>query len=639
MMDCPIDSGSFLETTLKMLPARPGVYVMKDKAGNVIYVGKAVNLRHRVRSYFQRGAGANSFKIRELVRHVAQVETIITATELEALILECNLIKQHRPKFNIRLKDDKNYLYVKIDVQSPWPRVYTTRRVLNDGARYFGPYSSSRSLHATLDVLKKIFPYRSCDLDIPASPGEQRVGDKGKVSGRPLRPCLDYHIHRCLGPCIGATTQEEYAQVIQEVILFLEGKSDRVVEMVRARMEAAAEQLDFERAALYRDQLQAIQQVIERQRVISTAGGDQDVIAFARDDGQACVQVFFIRGGKLIGRDHFVLQGTAGSDDREVMAGFLQQFYDTAPYVPPEIVLQIEAEEMTILEAWLRSKRGNGVTLIVPRNGEQKDLVNMVAENAAETLAMLRAQWLADARKTSGALVELQEALNLPTMPRRIECYDISNIAGTAAVGSMVVFEQGVPKNGEYRRFKIKTVAGIDDYAMLQEVLRRRFKRLAEAATVAGETADAVQASAWLQRPDLVVVDGGKGQLSAARRVMAELGLDDIPTVGLAKEQEEVFLPDRSEPVLLPRTSQALYLLQRLRDEAHRFALAYHQRLRQAQGLRSVLDEVPGIGPRRKAALLQRFGTVEGIRAASVEELASVKGMTRSLAERLKEYL
>lgn len=621
-----------LETTLKMLPTRPGVYVMKDKAGNVIYVGKAVNLRHRVRSYFQRGAGANSFKIRELVRHVAQVETIVTATELEALILECNLIKQHRPKFNIRLKDDKNYLYVKIDVRSPWPRVYTTRRVLNDGARYFGPYSSSRSLHATLDVLKKIFPYRSCDLDIPATPGI-------KEAGHPRRPCLDYHIHRCLGPCIGATTPEEYAQVIQEVILFLEGKSDRVAEMVRARMEAAAEQLDFERAALYRDQLQAIQQVIERQRVLSTAGGDQDVIAFARDDGQACVQVFFIRGGKLIGRDHFVLQGTAGSDDREVMAGFLQQFYDTAPYVPPEIVLQIEAEEMDILEAWLRSKRGNGVVLTVPRSGEQKDLVDMVAENAAETLAMLRAQWLADARKTGGALVELQEALQLPAMPRRIECYDISNIAGTAAVGSMVVFEQGVPKNSEYRRFKIKAVEGIDDYAMLQEVLRRRFKRLAEAAVPTGEIMEAAQPTGWQQRPDLVVVDGGKGQLNAARQVMAELGLEDIPTVGLAKGQEEVFLPDRSEPLLLPRTSQALYLLQRIRDEAHRFALAYHQRLRQVKGLRSALDEIPGIGPKRKAALLRRFGTVDGIRSASVEELASVEGMTRSLAERIKEYL
>lgn len=615
-----------------MLPARPGVYVMKDKAGSIIYVGKAVNLRHRVRSYFQRGAGANSFKIRELVRHVAQVETIVTATELEALILECNLIKQHRPKFNVRLKDDKNYLYVKIDVQSPWPRVYTTRRVINDGARYFGPYSSSRSLHATLDILKKIFPYRSCNLDIPPAPGI-------KEASRPLRPCLDYYIHRCLGPCIGATTPAEYAQVIQEVILFLEGKSERVITMVRAQMEAAAERLDFERAALYRDQLQAIQQVIERQRVLSTTGGDQDIIAFARDDGQACVQVFFIRGGKLIGRDHYILQGTAGSDDREVMAGFLQQFYDTAPYVPPEIVLQMEAEEMQILEAWLRSKRGNGVTLIVPRNGEQKDLVDMAAENAAETLAMLRAQWLADARKTGGALVELQEALQLPAMPRRIECYDISNIAGTAAVGSMVVFEQGIPKNREYRRFRIKTVEGIDDYAMLQEVLRRRFKRLAEAAASAGEVIEAAQPTGWQQRPDLVIVDGGKGQLSAARQVMVELGLEDIPVVGLAKGQEEVFLPGRSEPLLLPRTSQALYLLQRIRDEAHRFALAYHQRLRQVQGLRSVLDEIPGIGPKRKAALLQRFGTVDGIRSASIEELASVEGMTRSLAERIKEYL
>jgi excinuclease ABC subunit C len=607
---------------------------MRDKGGNVIYVGKAINLRNRVRSYFHRTTGMGSFKIKELVLHIAHLETIVTESELEALILECNLIKKHRPKFNIRLKDDKNYLYVKIDVNSPWPRVYTTRRVVKDGARYFGPYGSARSIRSTLDVLKKIFPYRSCDMEI---------------FGQERRPCLDFHIHRCLGPCIGATTQEEYAQVIRQVVLFLEGKSDQVAEWVRQHMEDAAARLDYERAAIYRDQLQAIRQVVERQKVLSTTTGDEDVIAFARDDGQACVQVFFIRGGKLIGREHFVLQGTQGSDDREIMGSFLQQFYDSAPYVPGEIVLQIEAEEMGILQTWLRQKRGNGLTITVPTQGEKRDLVNMVAENAGETLAALRAQWLADARKTGGALVELQQQLGLPALPTRIECYDISNISGTQAVGSMVVFDKGVPKNSEYRRFKIKTVEGANDFAMLQEVLRRRFRRAQRAPASGGEGAgepaseaaagDEASQGGWTARPGLLIVDGGKGQLSAAREVMEELGVGDVPTVGLAKEREELFLPGQTDPVVLPRTSQALYLVQRIRDEAHRFALAYHQRLRKDAGLRSALDEVPGIGPRRKAALLKRFGTVSGIRAATLEELMQVPGMTKPQAERLKELL
>ncbi len=633
-----------LQPTLKTLPARPGVYLMRDRAGVIIYVGKAINLRNRVRSYFHRTSGQGSFKIKELVLHIAQLETIVTESELEALILECNLIKKHRPKYNIRLKDDKNYLYVKIDVASPWPRVYTTRRVTKDGARYFGPYGSARSIRATLDVLKKIFPYRSCDMDI---------------TGQERRPCLDFHIHRCLGPCIGAASSEDYAQVIQQVVLFLEGKSDQVAEWVHQRMTTAAEALDYERAAIYRDQLAAIRQVIERQKVLSTTTGDEDVIAFARDDGEACAQVFFIRGGKLIGREHFVLQGTQGSDDKEVMGSFLQQFYDSAPYVPGEIVLQIEAEEMGILQSWLKQKRGNGLTITVPHEGEKKDLVNMVAENAAETLAALRSQWLADAKKTGGALVELQRELGLPTLPMRIECYDISNISGTSSVGSMVVFEKGVPRNSEYRRFKIKAVEGANDFASLQEVLRRRFKRLATpaAAPVATETAEAgadVSQPApdgqtspaeeplqggWAAKPGLLIVDGGKGQLSAAREVMEELGVADVPTVGLAKEREELFLPGESEPVLLPRTSQGLYLVQRIRDEAHRFALAYHQRLRKETSLKSALDEVTGIGPRRKSALLKQFGTVAGVRAASLDELMQTPGMTRPLAELIKELL
>jgi excinuclease ABC subunit C len=440
------------------------------------------------------------------------------------------------------------------------------------------------------------------------------------------------------------------------------GKSDQVAEWVHQRMTAAAEAMDYESAAVYRDQLAAIRQVIERQKVLSTTTGDEDVIAFARDDGEACAQVFFIRSGKLIGREHFVLQGTEGSNDKEVMGSFLQQFYDSAPYVPGEIVLQIEAEEMGILQAWLKQKRGNGLTITVPREGEKKDLVNMVAENAAESLAALRAQWLVDAKKTGGALVELQRELGLPTLPTRIECYDISNISGASSVGSMVVFDKGVPRNSEYRRFKIKTVEGANDFASLQEVLRRRFKRIAApaaapappaspgehpGATVEGQPAAAGQPiqpnetpqEGWAARPGLLIVDGGKGQLSAAREVMEELGVGDVPTVGLAKEREELFLPGLDEPVLLPRTSQGLYLVQRIRDEAHRFALAYHQRLRKETSLKSALDEVTGIGPRRKSALLKRFGAVAGVRAASVDELMQTPGMTRPLAELIKELL
>jgi len=623
---------------LQTLPAKPGVYLMKDVTGRVIYVGKAVSLRNRVRSYFHDPSGLYP-RTRQLVMETADLEYIVTQTELEALILECTLIKKHRPRFNVRLKDDKNYLYIKVDVPSPWPRVFTTRRMLQDGARYFGPFASSQSVRETLDLLRKLFPYITCDREI---------------TGQDNRPCLYYYIHRCLGPCIGKATPEEYRLVIDGVIRFLEGKQEKVVADLRERMTIAAESLQFERAAAYRDQLQAIERVTAKQKVLSSRLVDQDVIALARANSDACVEVFFIRGGKLTGREHFALEGTQGSDDGEVLRSFVQQFYDSAPQVPPEIILPDALDEMRVIEEWLHSKRGTKVSFTVPRRGTKRDLVQMATENASEALAQLRAQWLADAQKTGSALVELQEHLNLPTMPLRIECYDISNIQGTSAVGSMVVFEKGVPKNSDYRRFQIKTVAGANDYAMLQEVLRRRFKRQRKSPVPSPQSAvpspqspgagvekgeEATPADTWAILPDLLIVDGGKGQLSAAREVMVELGVDHIPTVGLAKEHEEIFAPGNPEPIVLPRTSQSLYLVQRIRDEAHRFALAYHQRLRQARGLRSALDDVPGIGPKRKAAMLKRFGSVKGIREASVEDLAAVPGMTRALAEKVKEYL
>jgi excinuclease ABC subunit C len=623
--------GVQLDERLSALPAKPGVYLMKDTQGQIIYVGKAVSLRNRVRSYFHAPAG-HVPKVRRLVEHIADFEFIVTSSELEALILECNLIKKHRPHYNVRLKDDKHYPYIKISLQEAFPRIYTVRRMENDGARYFGPHTSSKAVYQTMELLRKLFPYLTC---------------KREITGKDKRPCLYYYIGRCAGPCIGAVSQEEYRALVEQIILFLEGKQERIVDDLQRKMAVAAQALDFERAATLRDQIQALHRVIEKQKIIDAAQSDQDVIAFAREDGQACVQTFFIRGGKLIGREYFVLTGTQDEDDLQIMSSFVKQFYDEAAYIPPAILLQHEVDEALIIAQWLRQKRGTKVTVQVPRRGKGRELVQMAAENAAETLAHLRAQWAADQARQVTALDELQKYLDLDAAPTRIECYDISNIQGRAATGSMVVFGKGVPRKSEYRRFQIKTVTGADDYAMLQEVLRRRFRRAASRQ----QTAESRQQEAdrkdtevgeqegWGVMPDLLIVDGGKGQLSAALEVMGEMGVDHIPAIGLAKQHEEVFVPGRSSPVLLPRDSEGLYLLQRVRDEAHRFAIGYHRQLRQRTGLRSRLDDIPGIGAKRRQALLKRFGSLQAIRDASLEELAAVQGMSRAVAEKVKERL
>ena len=606
-----------IKERLSSLPAKPGVYLMKDAAGKVIYVGKAIRLRDRVRSYFH-SAGGQTRKVRRLVQHLTDFEFIVTGSELEALILECNLIKKYRPRYNVRLKDDKRYPYIKITLQEDFPRIYTVRRMENDGARYFGPYTSSKAVRQTMELLRKLFPYLTC---------------KREITGRDRRPCLYYHIGRCAGPCIGAVSPEEYRALIEQIILFLEGKQERIVSRLQRDMEEAAQALNFERAAALRDQIQALQQVIEKQKVVLAARSDQDVIAFAREDGQACVQIFFIRGGKLIGREYFVLTGTQDVESPEIMTSFVKQFYDKAAYIPSNILLQHNIDEALVIEGWLRKKRGTKVTIRVPRRGKGRQLVQMVAENAVDTLTQLQAEWAAEQARQVTALDELQTHLDLAQAPTRIECYDISNIQGKSATGSMVVFVKGVPRKSDYRRFRIKRVAGADDYAMLQEVLSRRFKR------VASEQQRGIAEEGWGILPDLLIVDGGKGQLNAALKVMAELGVDHIPAIGLAKQREEVFVPGRSKPILLRRDSEALYLLQRVRDEAHRFAITYHRRLRQGKGLTSALDNVPGIGPKRRQALLRRFGSVEAIREASVEELVTVKGMSREVAERVKEQL
>ncbi len=612
-----MEVSSTVQQQLDTLPTKPGVYLMKDAEGNVIYVGKTINLRNRVRSYFHASA-RKSPKVGRLAARVAALDFIITDTELEALILECNLIKKHRPRYNVRLKDDKRYPYIKITWQEDYPHIYVVRRMVRDGARYYGPFTASWAVHQTLELLRKMFPYLTC---------------KRNITGQDERACLYYHIGRCAGPCIGAISKEEYRAMMERICLFLEGKTDEILSGLQAQMSEAAEQLDFERAATLRDQIRALERVVEHQKIVSGELEDQDVVAFARQDGDACVQVFFIRQGRLIGREYFVLESTADDDAEEIMTSFLKQFYDGAAQVPPEILLPQHTEEAMIIQSWLKSRRGADVVLRVPGSGIGQELVQMAAANAAETLKHLRAQWMIDESRHVEALTELQEHLGLLEAPTRIECYDISNIQGMAATGSMVVFVKGVPRKSDYRRFKIKSVEGADDYAMMQEVLRRRFGRMQENS----ERADSK--SAWAIPPDLIIVDGGKGQLNAAREALEEYGLEETPIVGLAKKREEIFAPGQSDPIVLPADSPGLFLVQRIRDEAHRFAIEYHRKLRDRASLASILEEVPGIGPKRRRALLKRFNSLEALREASVEELASVTGITRELAERLQEHL
>ena len=621
---------------LKATPAKPGVYLMRDGSGDVLYVGKAAGLRSRVSSYFASSANLPR-KIVNMVGKVADYEYIVTESEQEALILECNLIKEHQPPFNARLKDDKSYPFIKIDVSEDFPQVYITRRVNKDGSRYFGPFASAGSVRRTLNLLKKLFPYRSCTKTI---------------TGNDARPCLDYHIHRCIGPCIGAVDKQEYAEVIDQVILFLEGKTNKVVGSIKRRMLDAADSLEFEKAAVLRDQLTAIEKVNEGQKVLHLTSENVDVIATAPGSREAWVEVFFIRQGKLIGRDNFLMAGTQDDEPNKILTAFVKQFYDATPYVPPRILLQHPLEEADSIVKWLREKRKGNVRLHVPQRGEKRRLVQMVAENAEQGLEQLRVKQTSDTAAMDAAMLELQEALSLPYPPKRIECYDISNIQGTNAVGSMVVFENAKPKKAHYRRFQIKSVKGVDDYSMMREMLTRRFKRLSQSRkpreldalegdveSAAVSNGNASSKNAWGIEPDLVLIDGGKGHLGAALQVFLELGINDIPLASLAKENEELFIPMMSESILLPRNSQGLYLVQRARDEAHRFAITFHRERRSKKSVQSALDLVPGIGPKRKRMLIRRFGSVRGVSSASVDEIAAVPGMTLSLARSVKNYV
>jgi len=692
---------------LRALPAQPGVYLMKDRGGEVVYVGKAASLRNRVRSYFQTPYGKEP-RVRALVRRIADFEFIVTESVQEALLLENLLIKQRKPFFNARLKDDKTYPYIKIDLSEAFPQVYFTRRIQADGARYFGPFASAGSVRKTMDLLKKLFPYRSCTK---------------VITGTDERACLEFHINRCVAPCTGEADADAYREVIHQVLRFLEGDSESVERDLQAAMERAAEDMRFERAAVLRDQLRAIASVSERQKVVSNRNEDADVVALAYDKGEAWIELFRVRRGKLIGRDHFVMEGGEAEDESALIEQFVQQFYEASTDVPASLLTQHPIENAEAVAEWLSGKRGKRVTVSSPQRGDKRRLVQMAAANAMEALTQKRIKWLHESDKALRALAELQEELNLPDLPRRIECYDISNIQGTNSVGSMVVFENGRPKTAHYRRFQIKGVGGVDDYASMQEMLRRRFRRLGEAraegdggvsgtlsrrdaassplvgrgggggdgdaegVSVGGERAidrhsseggnlasfearkaphpplpmrgeDAANAAgegtgdddengerttapgdSFGFTPGLVIIDGGKGHLSAAQQVFLELGVTDVPLCSLAKREEEVFLPHAPEPARLERQSQGLYLLQRVRDEAHRFAVTYHRQRRSRAATRSRLDDAPGVGPKRRRELVRRFGSASGVQSASVEEIASLKGMSRESAERLKAFL
>jgi excinuclease ABC subunit C len=614
-----------LQATLKDLPDRPGVYLMRDARGTVVYVGKAQSLRHRVRSYWQKampsGAPGEVQRIRSALDRVAEVDYTLTDSVSEALLLEANLIKRYQPRFNVRLKDDKSYPYIKVTLAEDFPRIERTRKLIDDGSRYFGPYASASSVDESMNLIRRLFPFRTCTVQI-------RDGERALQ-----RPCLLYHIKRCQGPCIEAIPKEAYRADIAQVELFLEGRQEAVVDALRAEMETAAERLEFERAAALRDKVRAIERTMESQKMAAFARTELDLIGLARRDNQAAVQLFAVRAGSLVGRDVFLLEAVRDVPDDEVLASFLQQYYARATSIPPRVLVPSGLGEAGDLEAFLATRRGGVVHIQVPRRGEKRSLMELAARNADETLAREQARWLADQGKTLGALEELADALGLPGPPMRIECYDISTFQGRETVGSMVVFEEGRPRSGEYRRFRIRSVTDRpDDFASHQEVLRRRFRR----ATSGEEGSE--EERRW-SMPDLVVIDGGKGQVSAALEVLEERGLAELPLVGLAKEREELFLPSRATPVLLPATSPALYLVQRLRDEAHRFAITYHRSLRSKRAVRSAFDELPGVGPKRRAALLRVFGSAKRVREAPVEQIAAVPGIGPALAARIKTGL
>jgi excinuclease ABC subunit C len=650
-----------IDQQLARLPDQPGVYKFYDAKGALLYVGKAQSLRSRVRSYFLKSATLEPHK-RQMVTEIADIQYLLAETPTQALHFEADLVRHERPRYNVKLRDDKHYPYIRINVQDPWPTTMVARRMQRDGGRYFGPFTDATSVRQTLDTINRLFPHILCN----------RV-----ITGNDPRACLYYHIKRCPAPCIGAINNEDYRQIVDQMVGFLDGKSDKVLADMRHEMEAAAETLEFERAADLRDRIRAAERVVTQQQIVYSSIADEDIVGVHHEGPYSAVQVFLIRGGRLIGREHFVLEGHGEETESEIVWSFVIQYYSQTTDIPDELVLPMMLEDTDAIKVWLTDRRTEGgskskrkVRVTAPMLGDKRKLVELATNNAREVLEKLRAQWLADEARTTGAVVELQECLELPQMPNRIECYDISHVQGTNQVASMVVFENGQPYRSAYRRFKIKHELGSNDVLSMQEVIGRRFRRaltgqLRRAGEVGswetveptpneGITQDGASVEAepepepeggWAEMPDLVIIDGGVAQLNAALEVLDGMEITELPVVGLAKENEEIYVRDRATgralqtPVLLPRTSQAMYLVQRIRDEAHRFAITYHRQVRARTGLRSALDEVQGIGPKRKRELLRRFGSVRGIRAATLEELAAVPGMSLKQAKVLKTSL
>ena len=601
MMMGDLEQQAYILEKVSHLPTTPGVYLWRDKYQRIIYVGKAINLRNRVRSYVQQDVN-RSVKVTAMMRRAWDVETIQTKTEMEALILEATLIKEHHPKYNIMLRDDKTYPYVKVTVQEEYPRLFMTRRLERDGAKYFGPFTDVTAVHHVLRILRSYYPLRTCK------------------SMKVERPCLQYHMHYCEGPCMNYVTVESYRKYIDDIVALFEGKQVQVIQEITSKMEQASEDLEFELAAKYRDDLLSIQKVQEKQRMV-TQRGDMDVLGMAIDGPMACIQLFFIRSGRLLGRENYFVQHEGDSPEL-VMTEFIKQYYGGSTFIPKELLLPMDSADRELFSEWFTSMKGQQVEVSVPQRGYKKDLIKMAEENAQNFLAERRRQWQYTIDKSGGAVKKLAEVLDLPRLPERMECYDISHMQGAETVASMVVFEGGKPAKREYRRFKLKTVQGKpDDFASMAEIMERRY----------GNEKD------W-PIPDLIIIDGGKGQLNAALPVIRAMGVTDVPVISLAKRIEEVFVEGESESIILEHHTPELQLLQQIRDEAHRFAITYHRRLRGKRNLESVLDHIEGIGPKRRKALYKHFGNLDAMRVAELEELESVEGMNKKAALAVYEF-
>lgn len=613
-----------IEEELKKLPDNPGVYIMKDKNEEIIYVGKAISLKKRVRQYFQSGKN-NPPKVNAMIRNISEFEYIIVDNEVEALILEANLIKKHKPKYNILLRDDKQYPYIKVTTNERYPRVMKTRQVLKDGAKYFGPYPSVYAVNDAIEIIKNLYPLRTCNRNLEK--------DIGKT-----RPCLNFYIGKCLGPCQGNVDESKYMEMIDEILLFLNGREDKLVDIIEDKMKESSKNLDFELAAKYRDQINSLNVLHEKQKIVSTTNlGDQDVIGMARGIEEVCVQIFFIRGGKILGREHFILEDTFEEDKKEILSSFIKQFYIGASYVPREIMIEEEINDIEIVSKWLGEKKGSKVNILIPKRGDKIDLIEMVKKNAMDMLNQYGDRFLKKAKENQKALEELQTIMGIPNTLNRIEAFDISNTSGVESVGSMVVFEKGESKKSDYRRFKIRTISTPDDYGSMEEILSRRFTRGLEEIELMKD--NKIEVKGFSSFPDLIMMDGGKGQVNVALRVLRDLKID-IPVCGLVKDDfhKTRGIVYNNKEISLNEDSLGFRLIYKIQEEAHRFAISYHRSLRSKKMFKSELDDIKGIGQKRKIELLKHFQSIDKIKKASVEELVEVKGMNRLAAEELYNH-